>query len=224
MKKFVVAPSILTADFLNLKQELELLKAANIEWIHYDVMDNNFVPNLSFGPKILSDITSNFDFKIDVHLMVKIVNQTVAAYLTPFLQTNVKQITLHIEALSPEQIEDFIAFCTTKQIACSLALSPDTPVSSLLPYLSKLQNVLVMTVYPGFGGQSYLPEAGLKIKTLKELKQQNQWTYSIEVDGGINDATYQTVQQLGVEMIVAGSYLVGQTKTVLCERVAKLEN
>ncbi|WP_250638300.1 hypothetical protein [Spiroplasma clarkii] len=121
-------------------------------------------------------------------------------------------------------MQEFIKLCKTNDLKCSLAISPDTKVSELTPYLADLDNVLVMTVYPGYGGQTYLPEAGKKIAELQKLKATNNYHYLVEVDGGINDATYKIVQEHGVDMIVAGSYLVGQDLMTLKERVAKLEN
>ncbi|AHI53192.1 ribulose-phosphate 3-epimerase [Spiroplasma culicicola] len=224
MEKFIVAPSILTANFVNLKNDLDILKDANIKWIHYDVMDYNFVPNLSFGPKILKDITDNYDFKIDAHLMVKINNLSVEEYLKPFIEAKVAQITLHFEAIDEEQFVQFKEVCQKNNIICSLAINPDTSIEAIQDKLKDLQNVLVMTVYPGFGGQSYIPEAGEKIKQLVEIREAKNLDYSIEVDGGINDATYRLVQNHGVDMIVAGSYLVGVDAELVKERVFKLEN
>ncbi|QHX36920.1 ribulose-phosphate 3-epimerase [Spiroplasma sp. BIUS-1] len=223
MKKYIVAPSILTANFLDLKKDLDNLQDAGIEWIHYDVMDYNFVPNLSFGPKILSDIVNKYNFKMDLHLMVKIVNLSVEEYLKPFVLKNVEQITLHFEALSETQIEDFIEFCQKNNLKASLSINPNTEVKEIEKYLSKIQNVLVMSVQPGFGGQSFIPNSVDKIKELQKIKQENNYSYLVQVDGGINQETYKLVQQAGVDMIVAGSYLVGENISNLRERVVNLE-
>ncbi|WP_338984735.1 ribulose-phosphate 3-epimerase [Spiroplasma endosymbiont of Diplazon laetatorius] len=223
MKKYIVAPSILTADFLNLKSDLDKLKDAKIEWIHYDVMDYNFVPNLSFGPKILSDIVSEYDFKMDLHLMVKVIGFSINDYLKPFVMKNVEQITMHYEALDENQIEEFIEFCKSNDLKCSLSINPDTEVSKIEKYLNKIQNVLVMSVHPGFGGQSFIESSLDKIIKLKELREKNNYNYLIQVDGGINEETYKLVQKAGVDMIVAGSYLVGKNVLDIEERVLKLE-
>ncbi|ALD66743.1 ribulose-phosphate 3-epimerase [Spiroplasma cantharicola] len=223
MAKFIVAPSILTANFLDLKSDLDKLEKVKIKWIHYDVMDYNFVPNLSFGPKILTDIVASYNFKMDLHLMVKIENISVEQYLKPFLVKNVKQITIHFEALTEKQIEDFLKFCANNNIIPSISINPDTDVKSIEKYLSKIGNVLIMSVYPGFGGQSFIASSLEKIKKLRELKNKHKYIYSIQVDGGINDDTYKLVQNAGVDMIVAGSYLVGPNVENLMERVTKLE-
>ncbi|AGR41522.1 ribulose-phosphate 3-epimerase [Spiroplasma taiwanense] len=224
MQKFIVAPSILTANFLNLGKELEKLEKAGIEWIHYDVMDYNFVPNLSFGTKILEDITNKFNFKIDVHLMVKIENFKMEDYLNSFIFKNIQQLTMHFESLTPEQIEEFISFCINKKLRSSIAINPDTNVEVILKYLNKLDNVLIMSVYPGFGGQSFITKSLEKLRFLKNYRDNNNLVFSIQVDGGINETTYKLVQLEGVDIIVAGSYLVGGNILNLEERVKKLKS
>ncbi|AUB31948.1 ribulose-phosphate 3-epimerase [Spiroplasma floricola] len=223
MKKYIVAPSILTANFLELKSDLDKLKKAKIKWIHYDVMDYNFVPNLSFGPKILSDIVNNYDFKMDLHLMVKIVGFSVEDYLKPFIQKNVKQVTMHYEALNKKQLIDFIKFCKKNNINASLSINPNTEINKIKKYLPNLQNILVMSVNPGFGGQSFIKKSLDKIRLLNEIRNTNNYQYLIQVDGGINEDTYKSVQEAGVDMIVAGSYLVDSKIKNLEERISKLE-
>lgn len=223
MKKYIVAPSILTADFLNLDIELKKLWDVGIRWIHYDVMDYNFVPNLTFGPKILSDIVKKYDFKIDIHLMVIINNMTVSNYLSPFISKKVNQITMHVEALTNVQIAEFITYCKHLKIKSSLALSPNTDIEALKKYLPELDNILIMSVQPGAGGQKYLPQVETKIKELINIRNQNKFSYTIAIDGGINEETYNIVQKLGIDMLVAGSYLINQPLHILEERVKKLE-
>ncbi|QGS52234.1 ribulose-phosphate 3-epimerase [Spiroplasma tabanidicola] len=225
MKRFIVAPSILTANFLNLGKELDNLKEAGLEWIHYDVMDYNFVPNLTFGPKILSDITSKYDFKIDIHLMVQVLNISVEEYLKPFINNKIKQLTFHFESLNKEQVVEFISFCKKNNIAASLAVNPDTSLSYLDEYLNDLDNILVMSVFPGFGGQKFIEKTYEKIKALKNLKLEKKLNFRIQVDGGVNEQTFKLVQEAGAEMIVAGSYLVGGLSVEkIKQRVWKLEN
>ncbi|WP_339020578.1 ribulose-phosphate 3-epimerase [Spiroplasma endosymbiont of Atherix ibis] len=223
MKKYIIAPSILTANFLELKSDLDKLKKAKIEWIHYDVMDYNFVPNLSFGPKILSDIVNNYNFKMDLHLMVKVVGFSIEDYLKPFVQKNVEQITMHYEALNKRQLISFIKFCKKNKIKASLSINPDTEVNKIKKYLPSLENILVMSVNPGFGGQSFIKNSLNKIKLLNEIKNNNNYQYLIQVDGGINEETYKLVQEAGVDIIVAGSYLIGSNIKNLEERISKLE-
>ncbi|QBQ08017.1 ribulose-phosphate 3-epimerase [Spiroplasma gladiatoris] len=225
MKKTIVAPSILTADFLNLETQLKKFQKANIEWIHYDVMDYHFVPNLSFGPKILKDITNKFNFNMDLHLMVEIKNMSVEQYLKPFILENVKQITLHIEAINCEQVKEFIKVCQQNQIRASLALNPNTSIDSIKKYYSELDNILIMSVYPGFGGQKFIDNSLEKIKALKALKQKNNYKYNVQVDGGINQTTFMIAKNAGADILVAGSYLVDNlSDEELIKRVREIEN
>ncbi len=223
MKKYSVATSILTADFLNLGNELEKLQKAGIKWLHYDVMDFHFVKNLTFGPKILADINKKYNFKIDVHLMVEILNWSVEEYLKPFIEAGTNQISVHYESLTDLQIKDFIKVCKKHNIKSSLAINPDTGVDEIQSYLPELDNVLVMSVYPGFGGQVFLNASIEKIESLVKLREKNNYKYLIEVDGGINAETSILVKEAGVDMLVAGSFLVNGDTAELCERVELLE-
>lgn len=220
-KEIIVAPSVLSADFLNLQQDLTIFKNAGIEWIHYDVMDYHFVPNLSFGPGILKQINKKFNFKIDAHLMIK-TELRISDYLTPFLDAGVHQVTLHFEALSEIQRTDFIDWCQKNSVKASFALKPKTDIDVLIPFLEKLDNILIMSVEPGFGGQAFMPEVVEKIKNLDELRNKKGYKYLIEIDGGINDSTIDKLDNSGIDMIVAGSYLFG--KHDLLERIEIIKN
>ncbi|AKX33848.1 ribulose-phosphate 3-epimerase [Spiroplasma litorale] len=226
MKKTIAAASILTADFLNLKLELDKLWKANIKWIHYDVMDYNFVPNLSFGPKILSDITNFYDFNIDIHFMVRIDEKwNINDYLNSFMLNNVKQFTFHIESLNDSQINEVQNFCLKNRINFSLAINPNTSIERIEKYFKILDNILVMSVQPGFGGQKFIEDVIIKIKDLKNIKNKNNYSYTIEIDGGINQETYKIAKEAGVDILVAGSYLVNKniTQEELFERVNQIE-
>jgi ribulose-phosphate 3-epimerase len=203
MKKLIVAPSVLSADFLNLERDLAQMEAAGIQWLHYDVMDYHFVPNLTFGPEILKQIKVRFNFKIDAHLMV----------MTK-IQAGVNQITLHVEAMSDQQLNEFMTLCHEKGVMASLALNPGTDVAVLEKWLPKLSNVLVMSVEPGFGGQAFQEIAVDKIKTLNALRLKQNLNLQIEIDGGINDKTIHKLNHTGIDMVVAGSYLFGHADLV----------
>jgi ribulose-phosphate 3-epimerase len=213
MKKLIVAPSVLSADFLNLERDLAQMEAAGIQWLHYDVMDYHFVPNLTFGPEILKQIKVRFNFKIDAHLMV-MTKRPLAEYLEPFIQAGVNQITLHVEVMSDQQLNEFMTLCHEKGVMASLALNPGTDVAVLEKWLPKLSNVLVMSVEPGFGGQAFQEIAVDKIKTLNALRLKQNLNLQIEIDGGINDKTIHKLNHTGIDMVVAGSYLFGHADLV----------
>ncbi|WP_027063084.1 ribulose-phosphate 3-epimerase [Mesoplasma seiffertii] len=210
MKKYTILPSVLSANFVNLKQELELCEQAGIEWIHYDVMDYDFVPNLTFGAKILNDIKANFSIKVDIHFMVKVKTLVFEDFFKDYLKSKPEMMTMHIESMTETETKKFIKLCQNHNIKASLAISPKTNIEQIKNYLPIIDNVLVMTVEPGFGGQSFIEQAALKIQTLAEMRQANNYKYSIEVDGGINQETSKIVKKYGVDLIVAGSYLFGQ--------------
>ncbi|WP_342269056.1 ribulose-phosphate 3-epimerase [Spiroplasma endosymbiont of Aspidapion aeneum] len=200
-----IACSILKANFLNLKETLNTLKDSMIRWIHYDVMDNHFVPNLSFGPWILENISNNFDFFLDVHLMVKIEGD-IESYLCKYLIKNVKQISIHIESLNHQQILQTISLCNKNNILLSLAINPNTPINTLFPYINDLNNILIMSVEPGFGGQKFNKIVCEKIKKLCKMRKECNYKYKLQVDGGVNGENIANIFSLGVDWVVVGSW------------------
>lgn len=196
-----IAPSLLSADFACLKDEIDMIKAA--QWIHYDVMDGHFVPNISFGYSILKDVSKITDMYLDVHLMIS----EPSKYINNFIDSNASLIVFHYEAVGDDEINDLISYIKSHNVDVGIAIKPDTAIEVLMPYLAKLDLVLVMSVEPGFGGQRFNPIALDKITKLKELKQNNNYKYLIEVDGGINETTARLCHQAGVDVLVAGSYI-----------------
>ena len=196
-----VAPSLLSADFACLKDEIDMIKAA--QWIHYDVMDGHFVPNISFGYSILKEVSKITDMYLDVHLMIS----EPSKYINNFIDSNASLIVFHYEAVGDDEINDLISYIKSHNVDVGIAIKPDTAIEVLMPYLAKLDLVLVMSVEPGFGGQRFNPIALDKITKLKELKQNNNYKYLIEVDGGINETTARLCRQAGVDVLVAGSYI-----------------
>lgn len=204
MKKIFVAPSILNADFLHLEDEIVKVKNLGVKFLHIDVMDGHFVPNISFGVPILSSIGRKFDLINDVHLMIS----DPKFYIESFVKAGADYITFHYESLkNPAEIDDLIEFIHLKGAKCGISVKPNTDVKVLVPYLKKLDLVLVMSVEPGFGGQKFLVSSLEKIKFLSIYKEENNLKYFIEVDGGINNETSKLAVMAGVDILVCGSYL-----------------
>ena len=202
MNNVLVAPSVLSADFTKLKSELDSI--ANADYIHYDVMDGHFVPNISFGPDIFSYCKKSSKLPIDVHLMV-----TNPAEIVPlFLNRGADVVTFHYEAeVHAHRLVHLIKESGAK---AGISLCPGTPVSVLEDLIEDLDLVLIMTVNPGFGGQKFIPHSIEKLKALKELCRRHNAHPLIEVDGGISAANAADVVAAGADMLVAGSAVFGQ--------------
>ncbi|MGI6781594.1 MAG: ribulose-phosphate 3-epimerase [Acholeplasmataceae bacterium] len=197
----LIAPSVLTADFSKLKEEIESID--NADYIHLDIMDGNFVPNLSFGPHIARIIQAETEVPLDTHLMVL----NPLDWIDVFAIDNTAFITVHYES---ENFLEAIKLIKEKQIKAGLSIKPKTQVSEIAEYLPLVDLVLVMSVEPGFGGQKFIPEALAKISELNLIRTEQNLNFIIEVDGGINDDTARQVKALGADMIVVGSYLFDQ--------------
>ena len=206
-KDIIIAPSLLAADFKNLGQEVSKLQQNGIQFLHFDVMDGHFVPNLSFGVPVLESLKPSFDFIYDVHLMV-----TNPAFIAEkFIQAGANIIIFHFEAMENE--EDVLALIKTikaKGLKAGLSIKPNTKVEVLNPFLNDLDLILIMSVEPGFGGQKFMSSALDKINYLAKLKERKKYKYLIEVDGGINAETGKLCVAAGVDILVAGSYLFGK--------------
>jgi len=195
----IVAPSILSADFGNLEKSIKLV--SNAEWLHVDVMDGHFVPNITIGPVVVKGLRKYTKQVLDTHLMIS----DPLAYAKQFVDAGSDIITFHYEAVhNPIQVAEDIRKLGVK---VGISIKPKTDVKSLLKVLEYVDLVLVMSVEPGFGGQTFLPEAIEKIRELATLKKVIQNNYLIEVDGGINKATAQLCKDAGVDVLVAGSYI-----------------
>lgn len=214
-KEVTIAASILTANFLSLKDDLLSLQNAGINWIHFDVMDHHFVANLSFGAKILNDVCRfNPNINIDCHMMVKITTTKVHEYLKPFIiLPQVKNITLHYEALTSAQLIEFLEW-KNPGFKKGIAINPNTPISKIYQYLVHLDTILIMSVQPGAGGQSFLDTTIDKIKKLVKHIDNNFPNLTIAIDGGINDLTAKVCISAGANYLVAGSFLLNSPNSI----------
>lgn len=200
---YIAAPSILSADFSKLLEEVKNVSSA--KFLHIDVMDGHFVPNITIGPLIVKSIKGKVDMVFDCHLMISDPKK----YTESFALAGADIITFHYEALnSKEEILDLIDYIHSFKIHAGISIKPNTSVDVLDDeILSKVDLVLVMSVEPGFGGQKFMENSLPKIKKLRELKDNFKYNYIIEVDGGINKETAVLVKVAGVEAIVAGTYV-----------------
>ncbi len=201
---YKLAPSVLSADFGDLRGAMDICQKGGAHWIHIDVMDNQFVPNLTIGPPVVKSLRKYTDKFLDVHMMVVEPEKLVE----PFARAGADGITFHVEAAeNPNEVIDLIK-STGKQVGISL--KPGTPLSSIEPFLDKVDLVLIMSVEPGFGGQGYLPGSSDRIKRLKSrLNEMCLDRVLIEVDGGVKLNNMKEVVEAGADVLVAGSAVFG---------------
>ncbi|MDH5682825.1 MAG: ribulose-phosphate 3-epimerase [Spirochaetota bacterium] len=198
-KQITIAPSILSANFSSILEELDKLSHAGIEMVHFDVMDNHFVPNLTFGPKFIKDLRDKSELIFDVHLMIENPEDSVEE----FLDTGGDIFTYHIEAIS--DIMELIRKVKGRNKQFSLSVKPKTPVETIYPYLEHLDMVLIMSVEPGFGGQSLIPETLSKVSAVKQEISARGLKCKVQVDGGVNLSTLPEVVTEGADILVMGS-------------------
>lgn len=213
-----VGVSILSANYMKLGDELERIEQSNPDYLHIDIMDGHFVPNITFGPEMVHQMNQTTSLPLDVHLMIEFPEK----YIKAFAEAGAKIISVHYEACSKRitEIIDLIHSCGVK---AGIVINPDTPAERIKPYIHKVELILQMTVYPGFGGQKF------NASTLGNIQQPAHWkdefnlSYDIEVDGGINEETAPLCVDAGVNILVAGSFFIDSTnKKVLTHTLQHL--
>lgn len=198
-----IAPSILSANFANLMKDIDKIKDAGIHMLHVDVMDGHLVPNITFGPQMIADLHRATKLKLDCHLMIDNPDE----FATLFAKAGGDMIMVHVE--SSPHIYRVIQEIKANGARAGLVLNPGTPLTAVVELLPLVDQVLIMTVNPGFGGQKFIPQMVNKIQRLTAARKQLGLKFDIEVDGGINDETIQVCATAGANVFVAGSYVFG---------------
>jgi len=212
----LLSPSILSSDFTDLKSTIRILELGNADWIHLDIMDGNFVPNLTFGPIIVDAINRITDLPLDTHLMIS----NPDFYIEKYIEAGSDILTVHQEAVvhlhrTIMKIKDF-------NVKAGVSINPATPINAIENILDEVDLVLIMSVNPGFGGQTFIKNALKKISALKEIKEKNNFNFLIEVDGGIDIDNIQQVLEAGADVIVAGASIFKDTEPI--QKILKLKN
>ena len=201
----ILSPSVLGADVLNIKRDLEITEAAGVKWLHVDIMDGHFVPNMSFGYSVVGALKKATNMLLDVHLMI----EKPIRYVEEFCKGGADYLTVHIEADTPENIDATLDKIASLGVKPGIVVKPNTGLDAIKPYLKKCALVLVMTVEPGFGGQSFMHDTMTKVKTLREEILRRGLDVDIQVDGGTTAETVEIAAASGANVFVAGSAVFG---------------
>ena len=197
----ILSPSILSADFKNLEKDIKAVEKAGATYLHIDVMDGHFVPAISYGMPVIKSIRSCTDMVFDVHLMI----ENPGRYIKDFKEAGADLITVHKEVLSDDELDKIIDDIHTVGCKAGVSINPDMPVDSVFKFAEKADMILIMSVFPGFGGQKFIPESTGRVKALKDFLVAHGLNTDIQIDGGINRENLREVVEAGVNVVVAGS-------------------
>ena len=197
----ILAPSILSCDYMNMQRDFEYCKQCGVKWLHVDIMDGHFVPNLSFGYSLVQSMRPITDLVLDVHLMIT----EPIKYAENFCKAGADYLTIHVEADTPENIKKTLELIRSLGVKPGIVVKPKTPAEAVAEYLPMVDMVLVMTVEPGFGGQKFMADMMPKVKKLREMLDEVNPSCHLEVDGGVDLTTCVTCKENGADVLVAGS-------------------
>ena len=217
MKKIQISPSILSADFSQLGNEIKRLEEGGADMIHVDVMDGHFVPNLTIGPPVIKSLKKHTKLPFDVHLMIDPVHK----YIKDYSDAGADIITFHPEAT--ENISETINLIKSLNKKVGVSLNPDTEIAAAEKYLDKIELILIMSVYPGFGGQKFISDVIQKIKDLDQIRKERKLDFNIEIDGGINFETSKIAINAGVDILVSGTTIFKENNGDLKKNIQTLK-
>ena len=200
MSKIIISPSILSSDFANLGRDIRMIEKAGADWVHVDVMDGHFVPNITIGVPVVKSIRKVTGLPLDVHLMI----ENPRKFIKPFADAGANIITFHYEAVERTEILELSEYIKNFGLKSGLAIKPDTNPEEIIEYIGGIDMILVMTVEPGFGGQEFIKICAQKLPFFREYADED---LILQVDGGINDETARVCTRLGANSLVAGSYI-----------------
>ena len=218
MKKIKISPSILSADFGQLGNEVKRLESGGADMIHVDVMDGHFVPNLTIGPPVIKNLKKYTKLPFDVHLMISPVHK----YIKDYAEAGADIITIHPEAT--DNLNESVNLIKKLNKKVGVSLNPDTDIDALIDEIANVDLILIMSVFPGFGGQKFIPEVIDKIKKLKKIKEEKNYNFEIEVDGGINFSNSKEVLSAGANILVSGTTIFKENNGDIKKNIEKLKS